>query len=145
MITVKSFDRGHLQDGVDLFMDTFARPPWNDKYESRQQVVDFFENYLGDSYFMGYALEQDGALVGLCIGAKKPYIKGMEYYIDQLCIAHACQGQGLGGKFMAAIEADTKKKGLKAIILNTERGTPAEGFYLKNGFEVLEEVLFLAK
>ncbi|MDN5966520.1 MAG: hypothetical protein L0H90_09280 [Lactococcus sp.] len=46
---------------------------------------------------------------------------------------------------MQLIEADISRKSLGAIILNTEAGYPAEQFYLKNGFEVLNRLMILAK
>jgi len=42
-----------LDDCVDLFIDTFSKEPWNDVYESREQVVVFFENYMKNNYFIG--------------------------------------------------------------------------------------------
>lgn len=32
-----------------------------------------------------------------------------------------------------------------AIMLNTEKGYPPEGFYLKNGFEILDELEVFVK
>lgn len=43
------------------------------------------------------------------------------------------------------IEADIKDKQMNAILLNTNKGYPAERFYLKNCFEPLEEIIVLAK
>lgn len=43
------------------------------------------------------------------------------------------------------IETDIKSRGMNAIILNTEKGFPSEKFYLKNGFNSLDELIVLAK
>jgi len=67
-----------LDNCLDLFMDTFSKEPWNDVDESRKQVVDFFENYMKNDYFIGYVLKIGDELVGLSLGAKKPFLKGME-------------------------------------------------------------------
>lgn len=134
-----------LDECVDLFIDTFTKEPWNDVYESREQVVTFFQNYMNDSYFLGYVMKSQGKIIALSIGAKKPWIKGMEYYIDQFCVSNKCQRSGIGSKFLGLIEADVEKKGLNSIYLTTERGFPAEAFYLKNGFKRLDELVFLGK
>ncbi|AJD25745.1 hypothetical protein WBZ18_05605 [Clostridium botulinum] len=55
---------------VDLFIDTFSKEPWNDVYESREQVVGFFENYINNNYFIGYIAKIGDELAGLSIGAK---------------------------------------------------------------------------
>ena len=77
---VRKMEIATINTAVDLFIDTFSKEPWNDEYESREQVVEFFKNHFANNYFLGYELVIDGILQGLCIGMKKPWIKGMEYY-----------------------------------------------------------------
>lgn len=69
----------------------------------------------------------------------------MEYYIDQFVIEYGSQGKGYGSKFIELIDTDIKNKGMNAIILNTEKGYPAEKFYLKNGFSIIDNVIVLGK
>ncbi|UNK15890.1 GNAT family N-acetyltransferase [Paenibacillus sp. N3/727] len=134
-----------LDDCVDLFMDTFSKEPWNDVYESRKQVVDFFEHYMKNNYFIGYVLKIGDELVGLSLGAKKPYLKGMEYFIDQFCVCEKFQGQGVGSKFLELIESDIKKQDINTIVLTTSKGFPSEKFYIKNGFKTSVNAILLAK
>ncbi|MBU3146657.1 GNAT family N-acetyltransferase, partial [Clostridium sp. CF012] len=44
-----------IDDCVDLYIETFTKEPWNDIYESREQVVKFFNNHFNNNYFVGYA------------------------------------------------------------------------------------------
>lgn len=134
-----------LDECVDLFIDTFSKEPWNDIYESRKQVVDFFENHMKNNYFLGYVLKFGDELVGLSLGAKKPYLKGMEYFIDQFCISEKFQGQGMGSKFLELIESDMKRQAINAIVLTTSKGFPSEKFYIKNGFKASVNAILLAK
>lgn len=144
-IYLRSFQKEQLNECVDLFIDTFSKEPWNDTYDSREQVVTFFENHMKNNYFLGYLLMKDHQVVALSIGAKKPWMEGMEYYIDQFCVDTKFQGQGIGSQFLKLIEEDIRKNGMNAIMLNTERGFPSEKFYIKNGFKILEELIILAK
>lgn len=77
--------------------------------------------------------------------SKEPWIKVMEYYIDELCIKFELQGKGIGSKFIELIEEDIKLQCMNGIILNTERNYPSQTFYEKNGFEVIEDLIILAK
>ncbi len=53
----------------------------------------------------------------------------MEYYIDQFCVKTDLQGKGIGSYFLKLIEKEIRGDKMNAIILNTERGFPAEKFY----------------
>ena len=130
---------------VDLYMDTFSKEPWFDVYDSRNQALNFFTNHYNNNYFVGYGGYLNDQLVALSIGMKKPWIKGFEYYIDEFCVSQQLQGKAIGSWFIKAIEDDIKKQGMNAIILNTEKDYPAQKFYEKNGFKVLEDLIFLAK
>ena len=55
------------------------------------------------------------------------------------------QGSGIGSWFINEIEKDIEKKGMNAIMLNTDADCPARRFYEKNGFKVLEGLVILAK
>lgn len=134
-----------VEESVDLFIETFSSEPWNDEYESRQQVVDLFEHHLRNNYFVGYVGMLQNQIVALSLGFKKPYINGLEYYIDEFCVSKEMQGLGIGSKFLNFIESDIKKAGMRAIILNTDREFPAKAFYEKNGFQALNELVILVK
>ncbi|EPR11578.1 GNAT family N-acetyltransferase [Ruminiclostridium papyrosolvens] len=134
-----------LEDCVDLYINTFTKEPWNDIYESREQVVKFFNNHFNNNYFIGYAALLDDKMVALSIGMKKPWIKGFEYYIDEFCVSYENQGRGIGSWFIKAIEEDIKEHGINDMILNTEKDYPSQKFYEKNGFKTLGDLIVLGK
>jgi GNAT superfamily N-acetyltransferase len=138
-------NKSMIDDCVDVFIETFSKEPWNDIYESRQQVVDFFNNHYNNNYFIGYVAMLNNKVVALSVGMKKPWIKGFEYYIDEFCVSHELQGQGIGSEFLKAIEQDIKKQGMNGIILNTEKGFPSQKFYEKNGFKAFDDFIILGK
>lgn len=134
-----------IESCVDMYIDTFTKEPWNDVYESREQVVQFFNHHFNNNYFIGYVALLNDEIVALSIGIKKPWIEGLEYYIDEFCIHYDMQGKGIGSWFIKSIEKNIKTKGMNAIILNTEKDYPACKFYEKNGFKVLDDLIVLAK
>lgn len=134
-----------IDECVDLYMDTFSKEPWNDEYESRQQVVDFFMNHFNNNYFLGYVAIMDKKIIALSIGMKKPWINGMEYYIDEFCVSDLMQGQGVGSEFLKEIEKINEADGMDGMILNTEKGYPSYNFYVKNGFRSINDLIVLGK
>lgn len=87
----------------------------------------------------------DEKIVALSIGMKKPWIKGMEYYIDELCVSYELQGKGIGSSFIKEIEHDIKQLGMNGILLLTEKDYPSEKFYIHNGFGVLGGLIVMGK
>lgn len=143
--TLCMLEEAMLDESVDVYIDTFTKEPWNDVYESREQVVTFFKNHMKNNYFLGYVLLHEKELVALSIGMIKPWIKGREYYIDQFCVKDSWQGKGIGTIFLNEIEKDIERNDLNAIMLNTDKGFPSEKFYVKNGFIPLEDTILLVK
>ncbi|MBE6049012.1 MAG: GNAT family N-acetyltransferase [Clostridium sp.] len=140
-----NIDNNILDQCVDLFIDTFTKEPWYDVYESRNQVVEFFENFLKNNYFLGYAAIQNGKVVAISVGMKKPWIEGIEYYIDEFCVSYEKQGKGIGSAFIKYIEKDIQNKGLNGILLNTEKGYKSYDFYVKNGFKQIDDLVVLGR
>lgn len=142
---IARIEKHMINDCVDLFIETFTKEPWNDVYESREQVVKFINNHYNNNYFLGYVALLDEKVVALSVGMKKPWIEGFEYYIDEFCVSYEMQGRGIGTWFIKAIEEDIKKQGLNAIILNTEINKPSYKFYEKNGFKTFSDLIILVK
>lgn len=134
-----------VKAAADLYISVFSQEPWNEEYESFEQVETLIRNFMAESCYLNFAALKNGELVGLCLGMKKPWIKGIEYYIDEFCVKVDFQGKGIGSDFLAGIEEEISKLGLDGMILNTEKGVPAEGFYLKNGFHQLSNLIVLGK
>lgn len=135
----------YLEECVDLFIETFSREPWNDEYNSRQQVKEFFVNHMGNNYFLGYIGVLGKEIVALSLGMKKPWIGGMEYYIDEFCIRYDFQGKGIGSLFLKHIEDLLSNEKVEGMILNTERDYPSCRFYQKNGFQIIGNLSVLGK
>ena len=70
----------HIEECADLFIDVFTKAPWNDTYNSKGQVISYFQNYINNNYFVGYGLKDQNCMIAISVGMKKPWINGMEYY-----------------------------------------------------------------
>jgi ribosomal protein S18 acetylase RimI-like enzyme len=144
-LVVLEMKKHMIDECVDLFIETFTKEPWNDVYESREQVVNFFNNHFNNNYFVGYVAMLDNKIEALSIGMKKPWIKGMEYYIDEFCVSYKMCGKGIGSWFIKEIEEKIKNQGMDGMILNTEKDYPAQKFYEKNGFKTIGDLVVLGK
>ena len=72
MVHIEKMMSEHIEECVDLFIDVFTREPWNDVYDSREQVVQFFENHIANNYFVGYIMKNADEVIAMSLGSKKP-------------------------------------------------------------------------
>lgn len=142
---IKEFKKEDLREVTDLYISIFTQEPWNDVYESYEQVELFNKSFISDGAYLSYIAIYNGELVGICFGMKKPWIEGMEYYIDQFGIKIEFQGKGLGSTFLSLIEKEIQTIGLHSMMLNTEEGYASEAFYKKNGFKRIDNLIVLGK
>ena len=144
-ITVQPLTRRDIPACAALYIRTFSAPPWCDDLPSDKPVIAYFENFIQMDTFLGYIAFQNDKLVALSTGMKKPWIGGVEYYIDEFCVDPDLQGQGIGSAFLAVIEEDLTHRGMCGMLLNTEEDYPAFDFYIKNGFKVMGNCRVLGK
>lgn len=149
-VQVAVFDIGFLDVSVDLFINVFSGDPWYDVFDSRKEVMDFFQAFINLPIFSGFQLfGKNNRLLGISLGFIKPWLRDgklrYEYFLDQFCIDSELQGKGLGQYFMRGIEEKLKAKGINDIILNTGLSSPSFRFYEKIGFIHLSEYGFLSK
>lgn len=116
-----------------LFCTVFSEPPWNEDV-SPEEAQRYFENCFSLASFRGFVAESGGRIVGLAVGFLKPWRKGMEFYLDEFCVAPSFQGKGIGSSLLDEIRTRLAEEGVFGAMLNTERAYPAYSFYLKNGF-----------
>ncbi len=144
-ITVRPLTQDDVSACAELYIRTFTAPPWCDDIPSPAPVIRYFNNFLLLDSCLGYIAFYNGQLAALSIGMKKPWIGGVEYYIDEFCVAPDLQRQGIGSKFLIAIEKDLADRGMCGILLNTEKDYPAFDFYIKNGFKTMGNCRVLGK
>ena len=142
-LTINKFDITTLDDCVDLYIKTYAAPPWNESWESRDVVVDYIRKWSSNNFFVGFVAKRDGKIVAVCFGYEQPYTKGAEYFINDFFVDPDLQRQGVGAALMDGVKDELKMLGIPAIMLRTNRGIPAHSFYEKLGFFTLDDAVVM--
>ena len=129
----RSMERADIGACSDLFCKVFSAPPWNEDV-SPEEAQRYFENCFSLASFRGFVAESGGRIVGLAAGFLKPWRMGMEFYLDEFCVAPSFQGKGIGSRLLDEIRTRLAEEGVFGAMLNPVRSYPAYSFYLKNGF-----------
>lgn len=141
----KKLDESAISIIKELFVSVFSNEPWNDDWSDENQLHLYIQDLVGQSNSLTFGLFEETELIGISMGHIKHWYTGTEYFIDELCISTAKQGQGIGTIFLNMIEKSCRELELTHIFLLTGDNVPAFEFYKKNGFFKLENSVSLAK
>jgi aminoglycoside 6'-N-acetyltransferase I len=135
---IETFTIDHLDDCAHLFMIAFNAEPWNDKYTrdtARKQLAWHLEvpGYLGL-----VSINNDGK-VAFAVGYREPTDVGDVFHLSIFCVRPDAQRTGVGSRLLNRLEERLGKSGVNTVYLGTNKGTPAEAFYRKHGYEVSDE------
>ncbi|MBQ8687299.1 MAG: GNAT family N-acetyltransferase [Ruminococcus sp.] len=120
----------------------FAAAPWNEEW-SLELARTRIQELMCSPMSIGYVYEEEGCILGMMLGRKTTYLHGVEYFIDEFCIAPEAQRKGIGTRMLAHAREELMPRGFEDIVLNTERSSPAERFYSKNGFVAKDSLIFM--
>lgn len=132
-----------LLQTAQLFLDVFNSEPWNDKWESLEQVKETLLSSIDSPKFFGLvAIHQDN-IAGFIFGNVKVWYTGNHFFLEEMCIDNKLQRMGTGTKMIKELKNHLSEMGIKAITLMTSRDMFCYDFYLKNDFEVIEDIKLL--
>ena len=128
-----------IQEAIEKI---FSPAPWNDVW-TKEQLREYVLELLENRNPLSLGLYEGNCLIGISLGRIKHWCTGTEYWIEEFGILPQWQGKGKGGEFLRKIQGHLAERGIHQMVLLTERGVPAYGFYQKNGFREVEgQVLF---
>jgi aminoglycoside 6'-N-acetyltransferase I len=139
----RRFRESDLDKCVDLFVSTFAQPPWNETWE-RHIVRERLDQIIKTPLSFG-AVIGDPDITGFALGFSEPWHEGTHFYLKEMCIDHFHHRQGLGTKLMAFLATELIERDTKRIYLLTARGDMSEAFYSKIGFYTSPKMILMAR
>jgi GNAT superfamily N-acetyltransferase len=142
----KRYEEKYIDKVAKTFIDVFSQDPWNDRWPSLDKAKEYLKGYIGAPYFRGFlVMNKKEHIIAFSLGDIRKWWSGDEYMVHEYGVSPSFQGEGFGVAFMDYIQNELINEGVKGVILNTGKGTPAEYFYKKQGFEENEDNIFLYK
>jgi aminoglycoside 6'-N-acetyltransferase I len=132
-LQLRAIANDDVDDLVELFVECFNRPPWNDGW-SHEAARDRLSAMMAGRYFRGYVAIDDAGLVGMLLGQKERWVVHYHFALQEMCVRPGSQRSGVGTNLLRhAIEA-LRAEGVEKVYLMTQPGDAAEAFYARLGF-----------
>lgn len=133
-VNIRNFSRDDLDECAKLYTQVFSSYPWYDNWASSDQAKYYLTELMENPVFEGFVLLEDSKIVAVCMGHKRSWWMGKEFFVDEFFVENRSQGNGIGTKMMNYLVNNLAADGYTRLILLTDKEIPAESFYQKNGF-----------
>ncbi|NFA59625.1 GNAT family N-acetyltransferase [Clostridium sporogenes] len=133
-----------IKEVVDIYMNTFNSPPWNDKWTIETASKRLYQMINCESSY-GLVAYEDELICGIILGNEEQYYDGIVFNIKEFCVRNDIRNKGLGTKIFEEFENRLKGKGMTKITLVTTKDYRTEGFYKKRGLESNNEMVVMEK
>jgi aminoglycoside 6'-N-acetyltransferase I len=130
--TVVPLGADGLAAAVELFVDVFNAPPWNDRWSAEsagQRLLDLVDT---PGYAGAALVDADGAMLGFVGGYRQRWYDGWHFYLAEMAITRRRQRGGLGTRLLS--DFLTGLDDVSGVYLLTQVDGAAAAFYAKLGF-----------
>ena len=127
---------------AEAFVEVFNGPPWGEDWTVASAVSRLTE-IAHTPGFVGLKATADGRVMGFAIGYTESLATRTDYYLKEMCVVPAMQGQGVGTALLTELKARLVAMGVRKMYLLTRRDGPAAGFYEKNGFYTSDRMIMM--
>ena len=145
-MTLKVLTRDDYEEIRRAFCAIFTVEPWNDDWSDEEQLREYLLDMTASRNSLTFGLfDSSGAMIGFGLGREIHWYEGTEYFLDEFGVLPEHCGRGIGTRFLRLMEKRLLERGLRALVLQTDRRFAAYGFYLKNGFAEHKTRAFMMK
>ena len=132
MSNIYEFKKEDLNECAELFVKTFSKEPWNEPWDFENAKKRLNDVVLTPG-FRGAVLRNDEKIEGVILGNLEQWYDGEHFCVKEFFVDSSSQGKGTGKKLLNALDFWTMK------------GSTAEAFYNKRGYEIPKELIMMRK
>ena len=143
-IVIRKMERNDIIVCAEILCSVYNNELWQCRW-TKEVATEYLTDFFNMQKFVGYVLEEDGAIFGGLFAHEKVWWNNSELFIDEMFILPQLQRSGKGSMLINAAEEYVTKRGLAGLTLSTNKYAPAPLFYRKNGFSDNEFIMFMYK
>ncbi|MCL2199496.1 MAG: GNAT family N-acetyltransferase [Defluviitaleaceae bacterium] len=142
---LKMYQESDLEICTEIYVSAFNAPPLSYDFLTKEKAERYLRDITRTPGFLGYTYWEEDEMVAFCFGKLDNYFEGVMFEVEELAVVPGKHRSGVGSTVMRLLEAKLAGYRVMAVNLHTSRDLPAFSFYLKNGYEELQENVTLMK
>jgi ribosomal protein S18 acetylase RimI-like enzyme len=144
---VRPIRSGDINDVIRIYKDSFAEPPWNERWSSKQIIEDMIYALSSKRPIMLVA-EVKEVMAGFIWGYELPLnkfpflngkIKDACIYLDDIAVNRLSRGFGVGARLLGHFLSEAKRGMFEEVVCRTDiRNKSSMSLFSSFGFSNLE-------
>ncbi|MBI5680420.1 MAG: GNAT family N-acetyltransferase [Methanobacterium sp.] len=144
-LKIRKFTLRDTDKCAELFKNVFSAYPWYDEWTSLDQSRKYLMELIKNPVFEGFVACEGQEIAAVCFGHRRSWWMGKEFFIDEFYVQNEVQGNGIGTQLLDYVKNNLKTENYTRLVLLTNKGIPAEEFYIKNGFNNNQKRIVMVK
>ena len=134
-----------LETCAEIYVAAFNAPPLSYDFLTKEKALRYLRDMARTPGFLGYTYWVDDEMAAFCFGVLDNYFQCVMFEVEELAVVPQMHRGGVGSTVMRLMEAKLAAYGVSSVSLSTSRNLPAFDFYVKNGYEEIQENVTLVK
>jgi N-acetylglutamate synthase-like GNAT family acetyltransferase len=134
----------NLDECVYAFLKAYNCPPWNYQWTT-EKAKQYLLEYMSCKQFAGFALYDDGQVIGAAFAHAKTWWTSKQFMIDEFFISGEKQRMGYGKTLLAYCSQFAREQQISSVLLMTNRFMPSFSFYENNEYLTAQQYVFMFK
>lgn len=140
----REINESDLRGLAVLFTEAFNAEPWNDKWSEELAYQRLRDVFLTPG-FVGVVAIEDNQITGGILGHLEWWYEGRHFNLKEFFVDRKIQGKGIGSYLLEELSKRLEKEKVGSINLLTLNSAETIGFYEKNQYRLVEEMVIMKK
>ncbi len=140
-VELQEFSIKEIDHYVTLFLSVYEKDQWNDS--SFKNTKHYLLSIVNTPGFRGYIAYKNSMIVAVMLGFIIKRGRSDEYFVKEFFIDPVSQDEGMGSLLNNYMIEILKQENVDKVLLLTEKMIPEYEFYIKNGYKMSEDTVFM--
>jgi len=121
-------NKDNIDECTAVYLKAYNSPPWNYHW-TYEKAAEYLSEYMSCGQFVGFALYDEGKVVGAMLGHTKTWWTGKQLMIDEFFVSAEKQRMGYGKLMLKHCDQYAAAHQISSIVLMTNKYMPSYKFY----------------